>query len=641
MSVKKETKQLSKMSRIAESEIIRAEAGTDPHLIKLVWSTGFKGLRNAWDGKFYEELDMSASAVDMSRLNKSAPVLAQHDATVSSTIGVVERAWLDNGLGYADVRLSKRAEVQGVVQDVIDGILRNVSVGYTVQEFTDVTKRGDAIKTLKATRWLPQEISIVSIGFDPNAQTLRAEDTAINEVTILSTEEQMPETQEKREAAPAVEAPVVVKEETAPVVETPKVDLEEIRRQAVAEYQTRSEEIRSAVKAAGLEESYAATLIARNIPTAEASKEIFKTLEAKNAPKSNENGDSQKVTMTKRELAEAALLNRLDARKFKVDSANPYKRQTLLTIAEAVVERNPGESDAVFAKRAISSSTLAELLSNTANKILSQDGPENYSYTKIAEQVQLSDFKSTPIVKLSMSGLSAKSAETDDYTDTAMVDTGENMQLVDRGALFKISYTALMNDDLGAFSKLPQKAAMLGARDIEAQLYALLNANPTMSDTKALFHADHANIVTGGVGPTVAGVDAAQQLMAAFADDSSNPMDLQIKYIVVPPSLALTAKQTARAIMASSAGNVNPFAGDIEVIVSSRIAQVGGKDCWFAITDPSVWSSLVVGTLQGQGDQPEVMAEEDFNSKNLKIRVSQPSDVAAASYKGIVRTVLA
>lgn len=626
---KKETKQLGLMSRIAESEIIRAEAGTDPNTIKLVWSTGFKGLRNAWDGKFYEELDMSDQAVDLSRLNKSAPVLAQHDATVASTIGVVERAWLDNGLGYATVRLSKRAEVQGIVQDVIDGILRNVSVGYTVQEFTDVSKRGDEIKTLKATKWLPQELSIVSIGFDPNAQTLR-EQQSINEVTIIS-EDHMPE--EIKETQPVIE-PVAV-------VEEPQVDIEDLKRQAVEEYKTRTEEIRSAVNAAGLEETYAVELIARNIPTSEASKEIFKTLEAKQLPKSNENGDSQKVTMNKRELAQEALLNRISARTYKVDTANPYKQATLLQIAESVVERNPGESDSSFAKRAISSSTLAELLANTANKVLSEAGPEKYSYARIAEEQPLRDFKSTPIVKMSMTGLTGKSAETDDYTDTAMVDTGETIQLTDRGALYKISYTALMNDDLGFFKKLPARAETLGARDIEARLFALLNANAALSDTVALFHADHDNIITAGGAPDVAGVDAAQQIMSAFTDDSSNPMDLEIKYLVVPPSLALAAHQVAGGMVASASLNVNPFQNKVEVIVSSRIAQVGGKDCWFAVCDPAVWSALNYGTLEGQGDKPEISVEEDFNSKNLKVRVNMPNAVAAASYKGIVRTVLA
>lgn len=616
---------LPKLSANTESEIIfRAEEGSDPNEIKLIWSTGHKGLRSEYGEKFYEELDMSETAVDMSRLNKSAPLLAQHEATISSQIGVIKRAWLENGLGYAIAKLSSRDEVKGLVQDIKDGILRNVSVGYRILELTDVSQKGDKVPTYRATKWQPSEISLVAIGFDPHAQTLRKDETE-NEVQIIGSE--------------------MKTEETTQVVETPapvaQVDTEELKRQAVEEFKQRSNEIKQAVKAANLEAEFSDELIGRGLSTAEASKEIFKKLEAKSASANGANSQKEKQVMTKREMAEAALLNRIDAKRFKVDASNPYKKATLLQIAESVVERASGETDQSFAKRAISSSTLAELLGNTANKILAADGPEKYSYKKIAEIVQLRDFKPTPIVKLSMSGLSAKSAETDDYTDTAMVDTGENCQLVDRGALYKISYTALMNDDLGAFAKLPEKAPMLGARDIEAQLYALLNANPAMSDTKTLFHADHGNVITSGSAPSVTSVDAAQQLMAAFQDDSSNPMDLTIKYLVVPPALALAAQQVAGSMVAASSSNFNPFAGNIEVIVSSRIAQVGGKNCWFALSDPSEWSSLVVGTLQGQGDQPEVAVEEDFNSKNLKIRVSMPSDVAAASYKGIVRTVLA
>jgi len=32
---------------------------------------------------------------------------------------VVERAWIEKGRGYAEVRLSKRAEVEGIWQDVL------------------------------------------------------------------------------------------------------------------------------------------------------------------------------------------------------------------------------------------------------------------------------------------------------------------------------------------------------------------------------------------------------------------------------------------------------------------------------------------------------------------------------------------
>ncbi len=339
-------------------------------------------------------------------------------------------------------------------------------------------------------------------------------------------------------------------------------------------------------------------------------------------------------------MLQEALLNRINARQFPVDASNPYKGASLLKIAEELIEKRAGESDANFAQRAIASTDLTELLANTANKALAKQGQEKYSYKKIAEEIQLRDFKSTPIVRLSASGLSAKSSETGEYTDTALVDTGENIQLADRGALFKMSWVSIVNDDLGALTKLPAKAEMMGGQDIEKQLYAMLNSNPAMVDTKTLFHADHANVIAQGNVPSVATVDAAQQLMAAFQDESGNPMDLSIKYLIVPPSLALAAQQVAGSMVAAQSSHFNPFAGSIEVIVSSRIAKVGGNDVWFAVADPAEYAALYYGTMQGQGDSPEVVVEEDFNSKNLKIRVTQPSGVKAGSYKGIVRVTV-
>ncbi len=68
-------------------------------------------------------------------MNNSAPVLYNHDRSErENRIGVVERAWLENGRGYAEIRLSRRADAEGIWQDVRDGILRNVSVAYRIVE---------------------------------------------------------------------------------------------------------------------------------------------------------------------------------------------------------------------------------------------------------------------------------------------------------------------------------------------------------------------------------------------------------------------------------------------------------------------------------------------------------------------------
>ena len=119
--------------RLAPLRSFNREAGT----VELVWSAGQRVMRfDWWEGEFFiEELDMSAEAVDLSRLNNGAPLLDTHAKyELRSVLGVTERAWLDKKQGIAQVRFSKREEVAPIVQDVADGIIRNVSVGYTIQQ---------------------------------------------------------------------------------------------------------------------------------------------------------------------------------------------------------------------------------------------------------------------------------------------------------------------------------------------------------------------------------------------------------------------------------------------------------------------------------------------------------------------------
>ena len=639
------------VTRHCLGEVNTRSDGSDQ--IEVIFTTGYKGMRSEWGEQFFEELEVTPEACNLERLNKGAPFLAQHNQNIQDTIGVVTSAKIENGIGYATIRLSQRDEVRGIVSDIKSGIFKNISVGYSIEEFTDVTKQGESVKTLRATRWTPKEISVVAIGFDPHAQVLRA-DEDLNEVVIKNKEVKPMTDQEMYEALQAkVQAgevlseeeqkqfdelkakmePVVTKEEERTAPTQPVIDIAEVGRKAIEEFKKRSEQIHSIVKASGIDKS-PEEYVNSSLTIEQISQEIFKTLETNK--RSNElNKEKQ---MDKKQLLSEALLNRMNARKFECSAGNPYKQASLMTIAQEVVERKAGETDTQFAQRAIASADLADLLANVSNKALSEDKQESFSYRKIAKEYPMRDFKSTPIIKFSASGLSNKSSETGDYTDTAATDSSESIQLKDRGALYKISYVALMNDDLGVLKELPSKADEMGGRDIEGQLYAFLNANAALSDTKALFHADHGNILAASAAPSTTTLNSVEQLMAAFKDDSNNPLDMKTKYLVVPPSLAMTAYQVANgALVPNGVSSVNPWAGNIEVIVSSRIAQVGGKDCWFAIAENS---PLVFGTLEGQSDKTEVAVENDFNSKNMKIRVTQPSTVGTASYKGIVRVVL-
>lgn len=117
-----------------------------------------------------EVLSHERGSADLSRLNDGAPLLFNHDP--SKVVGVVERSWIDeqSKRGYATVRFSRNAFAQEVMADVKDGVLRNVSFGYAINQMEE---RGD---NFVATQWSPYEVSVVSIPADPSVGIGRALD---------------------------------------------------------------------------------------------------------------------------------------------------------------------------------------------------------------------------------------------------------------------------------------------------------------------------------------------------------------------------------------------------------------------------------------------------------------------------------
>jgi hypothetical protein len=116
---------------------------------------------------------MSPQAVRLDRLNSGAALLNNHQsADLSNILGVVERAWIENGEGRARVRFSERAEVDPIFRDVAAGIIRNVSVGYQVHQWSEPERANkDEPPTYRALDWEPMELSLVGVPFDAKAQT--------------------------------------------------------------------------------------------------------------------------------------------------------------------------------------------------------------------------------------------------------------------------------------------------------------------------------------------------------------------------------------------------------------------------------------------------------------------------------------
>ena len=133
-----------------------------------------------WFGK--EILDHTPASVRLKRLQNGGAVLMGHDH--DDHVGVVESANIDSDRrGRATVRFGSSPLAVEKFNDVKDGILRHISVGYRIHELV-LIKTGDDGDEYRATDWEPYEISFVSVPADPTVGVGRSATGEQNTVVI-------------------------------------------------------------------------------------------------------------------------------------------------------------------------------------------------------------------------------------------------------------------------------------------------------------------------------------------------------------------------------------------------------------------------------------------------------------------------
>lgn len=117
-----------------------------------------------------EVLSHESGAVDLTRLNELGVVLFNHKT--DQVIGRVLRAWIENDRGKAEIAFDNDAFSEMIRQKVESGTLKGVSVRYDVGCWEEV-KAGNVSSNGRhkgpcsvATKWMPLEISIVSVPAD-------------------------------------------------------------------------------------------------------------------------------------------------------------------------------------------------------------------------------------------------------------------------------------------------------------------------------------------------------------------------------------------------------------------------------------------------------------------------------------------
>lgn len=128
-----------------------------------------------------EILDHSDGAIDLQRLSDTGVVLFNHNRDY--VVGRINRVWVEESRGCAEIEFDTDNDAEKIFQKVKCKTLRGVSIGYIIKDIEKVSANSNSSDgrftgpCYIARKWMPYEISIVSVPADPNVGVGRSEES--------------------------------------------------------------------------------------------------------------------------------------------------------------------------------------------------------------------------------------------------------------------------------------------------------------------------------------------------------------------------------------------------------------------------------------------------------------------------------
>lgn len=134
-----------------------------------ILSTGAGVTRNDFDGRYLEILSLAQGAVTVAQEGRVSLLNAHRRDSTGDVIGSVFDVKVEADRLIGTLQFSKRPGVAAIFDDVRDGHLRGLSVGYRPLQWADTSdpRTGERIRTV--TNWELVEVSLVPVAADGGA----------------------------------------------------------------------------------------------------------------------------------------------------------------------------------------------------------------------------------------------------------------------------------------------------------------------------------------------------------------------------------------------------------------------------------------------------------------------------------------
>ena len=588
-------------------------------------------VRHGYSGFRYEVLQHIPSAVDLSRAKDgSLPLLKNHDS--DKLVGIVENVRLRGNKLVGVLRFSNNSDGTEVFEDVKEGFLTGVSIGFSI-EGREQSDDDDNVSLI--TKWTPHEASVTPIPADMDAQILRS-----NKMSKTVKTAKIKGKKGKQQQ--------FLDEHTAQDEFTRQKDI----RDMWASYEPQLGKTRYTKQVA----------LCLDDPECDIETSRERLLKELGRATNPLGGNPSLPRLVSPELSVQASGDTNDFLRAATDSIlirhgvkvkEPHAAvqdligYSLLDMAKVhlgqvgVDMSRLGRSKLI--ERALTSSDFPLLLESIADKTVVSgynEAPGTHRGWTTAAFAR--DFKDKAFVAASETPDLSLVNEAGEFKYGALTEDGSKVALATYGRLLAITRQALINDDTGGLIAAARNFGASAMRLESDLVYGNLIANPVMSDTKTLFHADHDNIVAASV-PSVSSLGLARKLLRRQKGlAGSAHLDLQPFAILAPAALETLCEQLLSSLFdpfpAAPAGDSarNPFAGKLELIVDPRLDD-DSETRWYVVTDPGKFNWAYRVFLDDNQGQPFVAEQAGWSVDGTELKIRHDFATLITEYRGIVK----
>lgn len=293
---------------------------------------------------------------------------------------------------------------------------------------------------------------------------------------------------------------------------------------------------------------------------------------------------------------------------------------------------------------ALDSGSLGNVLGEAMHKRMIEDYNQANQFDiwrEIAKTVPVTDFRSQERVRYGGYGDLPVVAESGNYNAlTSPTDEKASYAVSKRGGTEKVTLEMVKNDDVGVILDIPRKMSRAAKRTLSKFVLDFLRTNPAIYDTKALFHVDHANLLTTALSDS--SWAAARLAMIKQSElGSDEQLGISPRLLLVPADL----EQAAYDLFRRDTNNDETFVQSQKPKILVPWYWTDAND-WVAMADKEDIPTIEVGFLDGQ-EEPEMFVQDNptvgslFTNDTITYKIRHIYGGVVKDFRGAVKAVVA